>query len=153
MKQKIFASVLVVGILCFFGMVANAGWTITSSSSAPYTTPWEVVTTGYNDSDQYDSYAYSYSDSRTVSISAEVGLDNVVSAKIGFSAGQTITDSYTYTATLPPQSYRDILARWEYRYYYGKAKYEDFFVTRENVTWTADVPKHIELKGGTTYYQ
>ncbi|RAO98345.1 hypothetical protein PW5551_10420 [Petrotoga sp. 9PW.55.5.1] len=84
---------------------------------------------------------FSRSVSKTVTISTSSGFSSIVEAKIGYSQGQTITDTISSSITLPPLYTVDWYVDWRIRSYNVTAQFRNVFGNiTDTGSWSATVP-------------
>jgi hypothetical protein len=144
--KKVSMVLVLIGILSF-SIVTFAGWEITSHNvHSVYTLATSPSASHYNPNEVPITASFSRSVSRSVTISTSAGFSNVVEAEIGYSRGQTITDTIGGQVTLQPGEWVYWYVDWYLWYHYGDAQYRNIW---GNITdygnWSAYVPRYAVL--------
>jgi len=147
--KKVMIVIFLIGIFSL-SLTAYAGWEITD-----YTTKLETQYATYpsasnrNPNQDVEIVAtFSRSVSKTVTISTSAGFSSVVEATIGYSQGQTITDTVSSSVTLPPLHSVDWYVDWRIRSYNGTAQFRNFFgKITDTGSWSSTVPLYPILSG------
>ncbi|HCZ07333.1 MAG: hypothetical protein PWP37_1156 [Thermotogota bacterium] len=145
---------LMVATLVILGIASSVyakfwGWEITTLYSwESWKGEWELAGSLNNVSPYTTTLSQSFSSTSYVRISACVGLDEVIEARIGYEAGQQITRTYTISVSVPPYSKVYIYERWWAKYYCGSAVKYEFWEIVDAANWSACVPKslHYEVR-------
>lgn len=91
---------------------------------------------------------FSRSVSKTVTISTSAGFSSVVEGEIGYSQGQTITDTVSSSVTLSPLHTVDWYVDWRIRLYNRTAQFRNIFGNViDTGSWSSTVPLYPILSG------
>ncbi len=153
MMKKVMIVLFLVVILSF-SITIYAGWEITSHSTTQETkyASSPSATNRNPNQDLYITATFSRSVSKNVTISTSGGFTSVVEAHIGYSNGQTITDTVSSSVNLPPLRSVDWYVDWRISKHMGSAQYRGIFGNiTDTGSWSATVPLYPILSGYVYY--